>query len=124
MATSRDGDELSANMIRRAFRRASDEAYSAVAHPIEGTILTVARAAAEAAEATPGDDLVEVIEAAVAGARAALEQTPDMLPVLRDAGVVEFSPHEGARPHEVATAQGMVAGACGRAERALRSPFS
>lgn len=89
MATSRDGDELSANMIRRAFRRASDEAYSAVAHPVEGTILTVARAAAEAAEATPGDDLVEVIEAAVAGARAALEQTPDMLPVLRDAGVVD-----------------------------------
>ncbi len=86
---SRDGDRLTAEHIRRALRQASDEAYAAVAHPVEGTILTVARAAAEAAEAQPGDDLIEVIAAAVAAARAALEATPEQLPVLRDAGVVD-----------------------------------
>ncbi len=86
---SRDGDQLTADHIRVALRRASDEAYAAVAHPIEGTILTVARAAAEAAEAHPGEDLIDVIAAAVEAARAALERTPEQLPVLRDAGVVD-----------------------------------
>jgi len=89
LAGARDGDALNADMIRRALRRASDEAYSAVAHPIEGTILTVARSAAEAAEATPGDDLVAVISAAVEAARDTLARTPEMLPVLRDSGVVD-----------------------------------
>ncbi len=86
---SRDGDHLTADHIRIALRRASDEAYAAVAHPIEGTMLTVARAAAEAAEAHPGEDLIDVIAAAVDAARTALERTPEQLPVLRDAGVVD-----------------------------------
>lgn len=84
-----DNAPFTAEIVRRALRRACDDAYSAVAHPVEGTILTVARAAADAAEATDGDGLVAVIEAAVLAAHEALDRTPDLLPVLRDAGVVD-----------------------------------
>ena len=80
---------FTADVVRRGLRRACDEAYEAVAHPVEGTILTVARAAADAAEQWPGDDLVGVVESAVAAAHDALDRTPEMLPVLRDAGVVD-----------------------------------
>ncbi len=66
--------------------------YAAVGRPMEGTILTVARAAADAAgraalEETAG--LGQVVRAAAAAARHALARTPDLLPVLRDAGVVD-----------------------------------
>ena len=80
---------FTADVVRRGLRRACDEAYAAVARPVEGTILTVARAAADAAEAWPGDELVGVVESAVAAAHEALDRTPDLLPVLRDAGVVD-----------------------------------
>ncbi len=89
LAEQPDGARFSADIVRSGLRRACDEAYAAVAHPVEGTILTVARAAADAAEAWPGDDLVGVLESAVSGAHEALDRTPDMLPVLRDAGVVD-----------------------------------
>ncbi len=60
-------------------------------NPVEGTILTVARAAADAASATPasGAGLVAVLEAARQGAADALARTPDLLPVLKTAGVVD-----------------------------------
>ncbi|MGZ6978257.1 MAG: DAK2 domain-containing protein [Acidimicrobiia bacterium] len=73
-------------------RRASDAAYEAVMRPVEGTILTVVRAAADAAEAArdAGEQaLVGVLEAASPAARDAVEHTPDLLPVLREAGVVD-----------------------------------
>jgi DAK2 domain fusion protein YloV len=86
-----DGDELTAALICQALRSASDEAYAAVSRPVEGTILSVARAAAESAEQaeSAGAELVEVIERAVVAAHEALALTPDQLPVLRDAGVVD-----------------------------------
>ncbi|MFF8847028.1 DAK2 domain-containing protein [Streptomyces sp. NPDC015127] len=68
-----------------ALRRAAEMAREAVAHPVEGTILTVAAAAADAAEAAPTDAL----HAAYAGARAALDDTPRQLAVLDRAGVVD-----------------------------------
>ena len=75
---------------------AADAAYSAVAEPVEGTILTVARAAADAAQAAvpeAPDDLAAqmgyVVRAAAAAAREALERTPEQLPVLAAAGVVD-----------------------------------
>ncbi|CAG6391690.1 DAK2 domain-containing protein [Streptomyces cocklensis] len=74
--------------LRRALRSAADSAYEAVAHPAEGTMLTVASAAATAAEASP-DGLAEVVRAAHNGARAALAATPGQLGVLRNAGVVD-----------------------------------
>jgi DAK2 domain fusion protein YloV len=70
--------------------RAADGAYRAVQHPVEGTILTVARAAADgAAAAGEAADLVQVLEAARQAAGDALARTPDLLPVLKTAGVVD-----------------------------------
>lgn len=86
-----DGDALAPGIVARALRAASDEAYAAVSRPVEGTILSVARAAADAAEQSvqAGEDLVAMIESAVGSAHAALALTTDQLPVLRDAGVVD-----------------------------------
>lgn len=66
-------------------------AYKAVMKPQEGTILTVARKAAEAATKTAktSDDCVEVMEVAYEAAEAALKTTPDLLPVLKEVGVVD-----------------------------------
>ncbi len=74
--------------LRRALRQAADSARLAVAHPVEGTVLTVAAAAAEAAAAVAGD-CGAVARAAHEAALAALAETPDRLPVLRRAGVVD-----------------------------------
>jgi DAK2 domain fusion protein YloV len=70
-------------------RRASEGAYRAVETPVEGTILTVVRAAADGAAAAGPVGLVGVLEAARAEAAGALARTPDLLPVLRAAGVVD-----------------------------------
>ncbi|HUQ38845.1 MAG TPA: DAK2 domain-containing protein [Acidimicrobiales bacterium] len=77
--------------IAAALTGASEAAYSAVQRPVEGTILTVARGAAEAATAAAGDggELLGVLEAAEAGADEALARTPELLPVLARAGVVD-----------------------------------
>jgi DAK2 domain fusion protein YloV len=74
--------------IARALRAASDAAYAAVSHPVEGTMLTVARRAAGAAEASAGS-AGAVLEAAHAGARVGVEEGPDLLPVLREQGVYD-----------------------------------
>jgi DAK2 domain fusion protein YloV len=75
---------------------AADAGYDAVGRPVEGTILTVARAAAEAAQrevpslpSQPFGQLGTVIRAAALAAREALARTPDQLPVLKAAGVVD-----------------------------------
>jgi len=85
------GGEVGAATLADALRRASDGAYAAVSNPVEGTILTVARAAAEGAEAALGEgaDVVGVLAAARQRARSALLQTTEMLAPLRAAGVVD-----------------------------------
>lgn len=86
------GDEpgaLSSAAIVRMLRRGEALAYAAVAEPVEGTILTVARAAADAAERVSAGTPIETLRAAVDAAHDALAHTPDLLPVLRDAGVVD-----------------------------------
>lgn len=77
--------------VAEALRAASVAAYQAVLKPIEGTILTVVRAAADGASAAAGDggSLVAVLRGAQASGRDALDRTPDLLPVLKDAGVVD-----------------------------------
>lgn len=77
--------------LARAVRRASDRAYASVTRPVEGTILSVAAAAASAAElaASRGSDLYAVAHAALAAARVALAATTSQLPVLARAGVVD-----------------------------------
>ncbi|GAA1721054.1 DAK2 domain-containing protein [Streptomyces yatensis] len=74
--------------LRLALRRAADLAYLAVAHPVEGTVLTVAVAAAEGAERATGD-AATVARAAYESARTALQATPGQLDVLARAGVVD-----------------------------------
>ena len=77
--------------LAHALTQGTATAYKAVAKPVEGTILTVIREAAAAAvvSAENGGDLEDVLTAAVEGARLAVAKTPSMLPVLRDAGVVD-----------------------------------
>jgi DAK2 domain fusion protein YloV len=85
-------DERAAVVFAEGMTAASEAAYAAVGNPVEGTILTVARAAAEAATASAADGrhrLGHVIRAAAAAAREALLRTPDQLATLRDAGVVD-----------------------------------
>ncbi|MDO0911493.1 DAK2 domain-containing protein [Streptomyces sp. DT2A-34] len=74
--------------LRLALRRAADSAREAVAHPVEGTVLSVASAAADAATGAEGD-CGTVARAAYEGARAALAATPSQLAVLERAGVVD-----------------------------------
>ncbi|WP_410536237.1 DAK2 domain-containing protein [Streptomyces sp. KL2] len=74
--------------LRRALVRAAAAARAAVAHPVEGTVLTVAAAAAGAAADAAGD-CAAVARAAWSAARAALEATPGQLPALSRAGVVD-----------------------------------
>ncbi|MEV7562027.1 DAK2 domain-containing protein [Streptomyces sp. NPDC089795] len=78
-------------LLARALTRAAEEAYAAVAHPVEGTMLTVADAAARAGEAAgaAAGTAVDVARAAYDGARAALAETPGQLAALGRAGVVD-----------------------------------
>ncbi len=89
--TVRDEKELDAVIISKGFERAVETAYKAVMKPKEGTILTVAKAmsvkAAELAES--GMDLEEFFRSILEEGAVTLEHTPDLLPVLREAGVVD-----------------------------------
>lgn len=82
---------LTAENIAQAFKLGVEAAYKAVMKPTEGTILTVARVASEyAAEAlAQGKDELGVFAAAIEGAKKALAETPEMLPALKKAGVVD-----------------------------------
>src|SRR5579871_5320287 len=80
-------DGADGRVMADALAHAADAAYQAVMRPVEGTMLTVARAAAEAA--SDGGDLVDVLERARAAAAEALERTPELLSALADAGVVD-----------------------------------
>ena len=84
-------DELDGQALSLAFQSGVEVAYKAVMKPVEGTILTVSRGAAIGAKkkAEVTNDAVEVMKAALEGAKAALAKTPDMLPVLKEVGVVD-----------------------------------
>lgn len=86
-----DKDVLTGQDLANAFKNGVETAYKAVMKPVEGTILTVSRGAAIASEkkAKEIDDCVLVMEAALKGANKALAKTPDMLPVLKEVGVVD-----------------------------------
>jgi uncharacterized protein len=83
--------EATAPVVAEALSAASAAAYKAVGKPIEGTILTVVREAADAARvsAADGASLRDMLAEARRAAKAALDATPDLLPVLKDAGVVD-----------------------------------
>ncbi|MFN3975112.1 MAG: DAK2 domain-containing protein [Dehalococcoidia bacterium] len=78
-----------AHTLALAFRQGTEAAYRAVARPTEGTILTVMQATAEALEAQKNGDVETALAGGIAAARDALARTPDLLPVLAEAGVVD-----------------------------------
>ena len=87
------GDEeyLTAENLVKALKFGVEGAYKAVMKPTEGTILTVARVASERAEEAlkDGADVLAVFDSAIGGAREALAETPELLPTLKKAGVVD-----------------------------------
>ena len=84
-------DTIDAETLANALQQAAERAYKAVMKPTEGTILTVARAVGEGAQAAAqnGADLHGALEAAVTAADQAVAETPNQLKQLRDAGVVD-----------------------------------
>lgn len=87
----RDRQEISTPELARALQRAVDESRTALLTPVEGTIVSVADAAAReaAARAESESDFYRLGDAIVRAANSALDRTPDQLPVLREAGVVD-----------------------------------
>lgn len=86
-----DKDAVNVPTMAKAFERAVETAYKAVMKPKEGTILTVAKAGAKRAEELAGEteDLIWFCEEVLKAMQEMLERTPDMLPVLKEAGVVD-----------------------------------
>jgi len=84
-------DVLDGPTLAKAFGEARDTAYKGVVRPVEGTILTVAKEVALATEAAlkSTQDPIGLLEVAVRAADAAVQKTPDLLPVLKQAGVVD-----------------------------------
>ncbi len=87
----KDKENVDAEGLKNAFVLGVEAAYKAVMKPTEGTILTVARVASEYAKAAfeNGQDALGVFEEALKGAKEALASTPELLPVLKKAGVVD-----------------------------------
>ena len=90
-ATLKEQAEGTGQKLADALTAASAGAYQAVLKPVEGTILTVVRESAEAAKLASADDasLIDTLRAARAAGKLALDNTPELLPVLKDAGVVD-----------------------------------
>ncbi len=89
--TMGDLPEFDAKALAQAFRQGQKIAYQGVMQPVEGTILTIIRAVADAGEhaVALNDDIGFLFETSLNKARSALAQTPEMLPVLKQAGVVD-----------------------------------
>lgn len=87
----KDKETVSLEDFAEALNAGVDTAYKAVMKPVEGTILTVAKDAAKAAAeaAKESSDFIEFMEKVLKEARASLERTPDLLPVLKEVGVVD-----------------------------------
>jgi hypothetical protein len=89
---AREQESLDVATLARGLREGAESAYKAVTQPREGTILTVAREAADAAEievSRDGRDVLAVMTSAATAARESVARTPDLLPVLAEAGVVD-----------------------------------
>jgi DAK2 domain fusion protein YloV len=102
-----DSEVIDGSNLARAFADARDTAYKGVVKPVEGTILTVAKDTATAAEQALAEtqDPIAILEKCVPAAEASVEHTPELLPVLKQAGVVDsggkglFYIMEGALRH-------------------------
>jgi DegV family protein with EDD domain len=84
-----DRPRVDATEFAGALESAVGHVYRSLEKPVEGTIITVMREVAEEARVRATDDFADLIESLLTRARTALERTPDLLPVLRAAGVVD-----------------------------------
>ena len=88
-----DNATLDVETLVKAFAESRDTAYKGVVRPVEGTILTVAKGIAAGTEASLGSaakrDAIDILEIAVKSADESVKQTPELLPVLKQAGVVD-----------------------------------
>jgi len=87
-----DKDSITASDLAEALQQASNMAYKGISNPVEGTILTVIKDAAAACQAQVADgdkDIISVLETTVNAANESVANTPALLPVLREAGVVD-----------------------------------
>ncbi|MFC1874207.1 DAK2 domain-containing protein [Chloroflexota bacterium] len=87
-----DTEKITGSELAKALEQASDMAYKGISNPVEGTILTVLKDAAAASQIqanSDNNDLISVLEAAVDAANESVANTPNLLPVLRAAGVVD-----------------------------------
>lgn len=84
-----DQDAIGAEVVRRALRQASQFVIASMSTPVEGTIVSVLAAAADAADDAQSDDLPVLVTTAADAAVSALEKTPKQLDVLADNGVVD-----------------------------------
>lgn len=111
-------EEVDGPVLAAAFRSASDAAYRAVRRPVEGTMLTVIREMAEECEAPDVRSLppAELLRRVVARGEQALARTPELLPVLREAGVVDAG---GAGLLEIV--RGLAAGVAGESPPAIQA---
>ena len=82
-------ESVTGTELKGALRRAAEMAYAAVASPVEGTLLTVARECADGVEAVTSSELVDVVREAVTAAARSLAGTTELLPQLKAAGVVD-----------------------------------
>jgi hypothetical protein len=88
---AQDSAIIDAEALVRGLKEARDTAYKGVVKPVEGTILTVAKDTASAAEAALAEtrDPIEILARCVSAADASVNQTPELLPILKQAGVVD-----------------------------------
>ncbi|MFO7893636.1 MAG: DegV family protein [Longimicrobiales bacterium] len=85
----KDRSHVGVEELKAALRNATDHLYASMEKPVEGTMLTVMRETAEEAEACESTDLADFLQRILGRARDALARTPDLLPALKKAGVVD-----------------------------------
>lgn len=85
----KDAQEINIRLFGKAMKNATQVAYSAVSKPKEGTILTVVRMMSDCAASAKAKDFEDYFEQIIEAGEAALEMTPELLPVLKKAGVVD-----------------------------------
>lgn len=84
-----EADEININEIKEAFKLATERVYSGVSIPVEGTILTVIRVISEQLQTTEFENMQALFAFAYQIAQETLEKTPEMLPALKEVGVVD-----------------------------------
>ena len=86
-----ENETMNADLLVKAFAESRNTAYKGVVRPVEGTILTVSKDVAKAAEdsVAKGNDLIQILEEVLVAADASVKNTPNLLPILKQAGVVD-----------------------------------